>query len=302
MLRAMFPFNTFNLIGLVFCCCLVSSCAKVEDSTETTSDTLDLLNVYDLTYPLPELLVSGHRGIKNHDELPENCLETFMKLKSEGNMIIECDVLMTRDSILILMHDNTLERTTTGNGVVREINWSDMAQYKLITNKKETLFNIPRFIEILEWAVESKTILSVDIKRSVPVELVIDLIRQANATEYCMLISYTLNQAEKVYRLAPEFMQSVSVRNLEEHHRWKQSMIPPSRTIAFTGTRRSPAALYQKLHADGVACIFGTLGNIDAQAASQGDKIYIELIEEGVDIFATDRPLALLKILKAYKY
>jgi glycerophosphoryl diester phosphodiesterase len=114
-----------------------------------------------------------------------------------------------------------------------------------------------------------------------------------------MLISYTLNQAEKVYRLAPEFMQSVSIRNLEEHHRWKQSMIPPSRTIAFTGTRKSPAALYQKLHADGVACIFGTLGNIDAQAASQGDEIYIKLIGEGVDIFATDRPLALLKILKS---
>ena len=299
MLRAVFSVKTFNLIGLVFCCCLVFSCGKVEESTQEIPETSDLLDVYDLTYPLPELLVSGHRGIKNHDELPENCLETFMKLKSEGNMIIECDVLMTRDSVLILMHDNTLDRTTTGNGLVREINWSDMAIHKLITSKRETSFNIPRFIEILEWAVESKTILSVDIKRSVPVELVIDLIRQANATKYCMLISYTLNQAEKVYRLAPEFMQSVSIRNLEEHHRWKQSMIPPSRTIAFTGTRKSPAALYQKLHADGVACIFGTLGNIDAQAASQGDEIYIKLIGEGVDIFATDRPLALLKILKS---
>ena len=299
MSRAVFSVKTLNLIGLVFCCCLVYSCSKVEESTQEIPNTSDLLDVYDLTYPLPELLVSGHRGIKNHDELPENCLETFMKLKSEGNMIIECDVLMTRDSVLILMHDNTLDRTTTGNGLVREINWSDMAMHKLITNKKETSFNIPRFIEILEWAVESKTILSVDIKRSVPVELVIDLIRQANATEYCMLISYTLNQAEKVYRLAPEFMQSVSIRNLEEHHRWKQSMIPPSRTIAFTGTRKSPAALYQKLHADGVACIFGTLGNIDAQAASQGDEIYIELIEVGVDIFATDRPLALLKVLSS---
>lgn len=302
MLRAVFSIKTLNLIGLFFCACLVFSCTKVEESTQRISDKSDHLDVYDLTYPLPELLVSGHRGIKNHDELPENCLETFMKLRSKGNMIMECDVLMTRDSVLILMHDNTLDRTTTGNGVVREKDWSDMAKHRLTTSNGETVFNIPRFIEILEWAVESKTILSVDIKRSVPVELVIDLIRQANATDYCMLISYTLNQAEKVYRLAPEFMQSVSIRNLEEHHRWKQSMIPPSRTIAFTGTRRSPAALYQKLHADGVACIFGTLGNIDAQAARQGDEIYLELIGEGVDIFATDRPLALLKILKAYKY
>ena len=299
MFRAVFSVKTINLIGLVFCCCLVFSCAKVEESTQEIPETSDHLDVYDLTYPLPELLVSGHRGIKNHDELPENCLETFMKLKSKGNMIMECDVLMTRDSVLILMHDNTLDRTTTGNGVVLEKDWLDMAKHRLTTSNGETVFNIPRFIEILEWAVESKTILSVDIKRSVPVELVIDLIRQVNATEYCMLISYTLKQAEKVYRLAPEFMQSVSIRNLEEHHRWRQSMIPPSRTIAFTGTRRSPAALYQKLHADGVACIFGTLGNIDAQAASQGDEIYMELIEEGVDIFATDRPLALLKILKS---
>ena len=99
------------------------------------------------------------------------------------------------------------------------------------------------------------------------------------------------DQDRKVYSMAPEMMQSISIRNEEEYERWKKSGIPANRTVAFTGTRRSPKSLYDLLHKEGIACIFGTLGNIDKQAERQGDKVYRELRDLGVDIFATDRPL-----------
>lgn len=242
-------------------------------------------------------MVSGHRGIKNHPELPENCLESFTELRKKGNLILECDVHRSKDSVLLLMHDNTLDRTTTGSGRVVDLDWVDLESLQLKIGGNITPYGIPTFEDILDWAVESKTILSIDIKRSVPVELIIEKIRSKGAEDYSMLISYTLKQAQKAYTLAPELMQSVSIRNLEEYYRWKQSGIPANRTIAFTGTRRSPAELYDQLHLDKIACIFGTLGNVDAQAERLGTDVYRELVETGVDIFATDRPFVVLDFL-----
>lgn len=275
----------------------IISCSSNNESPNSNKAE-SVSTVYDLVYPLPKLLVSGHRGIKNHSTLPENCLETFQELRKQGDLIIECDINMSKDSVLLLMHDNTVDRTTTGNGRVVDLLWSDLDNLYLKSKKTTTVYTIPSFEEVLEWAVASKTILSVDVKRSVPIERIIEIIRAKDAEPYCMLISYTLGQAKSVYKLAPELMQSVSIRNLEEHHRWKLSGIPAERTIAFTGTRRSSSDLYDQLHKDNVACIFGTLGNIDAQASRQGDAVYKEFIDVGVDIFATDRPLVVMDYLE----
>ena len=279
--------------------CGIISCSSEVDVHQGSS--ADSINVYDIKYPLPSLMVSGHRGIKNHSELPENCLESFIELRKKGNLIIECDVHRSKDSTLLLMHDNTLDRTTTGSGRVVDFNWADLENLKLKIGDNITPYRVPSFEDILDWAVESETILSVDIKRSVPEELIIEKIRSKGAEDYCMLISYTLKQAQKVYKLAPELMQSVSIRNLEEYYRWKKSGIPANRTIAFTGTRRSPVELYDQLHLDKIACIFGTLGNVDAQAERQGPDVYLELVETGVDIFATDRPLVVIDFLANLK-
>ena len=288
------------MLYVAFFYCSIISCSSEANSHQTSGK--DSINVYDIKYPLPNLMVSGHRGIKNHSELPENCLESFVELRKRGNLIIECDVHRSKDSILLLMHDNTLDRTTTGSGRVVDLNWTELENLKLKIGDEITPFEVPKFEDILDWAVRSKTILSVDIKRSVPVDLIIDKIRLKGAEDYCMLISYTLKQAQKVYKLAPELMQSISIRNLEEYYRWKQSGIPASRTIAFTGTRRSSAELYDQLHMDKIACIFGTLGNVDAQAERQGTAVYSELVETGVDIFATDRPLVVIDFLSSIKH
>ena len=289
----------FRLLYVAVLFCGVISCSNEVNVSQASRE--DSINVYDIKYPLPSLMVSGHRGIKNHPELPENCLESFDELRKQGNLIIECDVHRSKDTVLLLMHDNTLDRTTTGSGRVVDFDWADLDDLQLKIGDNITEYGVPKFEDILDWAVESKTILSVDIKRSVPVDLIIEKIRAKGAEDYCMLISYTLKQAQKVYKLAPELMQSVSIRNLEEYYRWKQSGIPANRTIAFTGTRRSSVELYDQLHLDKIACIFGTLGNVDAQAERQGTNVYRELVETGVDIFATDRPLVVLDFLNNMK-
>lgn len=237
-------------------------------------------------------MISGHRGAKAYKGYPENSMETFQMLQERIGSIMECDIASTKDGQLILMHDNSLDRTTTLTGTVSQTPYSRISKAFLVdATNEQTIYKVPLFADVLDWAKSTRTILSVDVKRSVPVDEVIRLIREKGAEGNCLLISYTLDQARKVYSMAPEMMQSISIRNEEEYERWKKSGIPANRTVAFTGTRRSPKSLYDLLHKEGIACIFGTLGNIDKQAERQGDKVYRELRDLGVDIFATDRPL-----------
>jgi glycerophosphoryl diester phosphodiesterase len=66
----------------------------------------------------------AHRG--HSIAYPENTLETYRKAIELGAEMIECDVNITRDGILVMMHDPTLDRTTTGTGRVSAATWEEI--------------------------------------------------------------------------------------------------------------------------------------------------------------------------------
>lgn len=63
-------------------------------------------------------LVIAHRG--HSIEVPENTLEAYRRAIELGTEMIEADVNLTRDDELVMIHDWTLDRTTSGSGNVRE--------------------------------------------------------------------------------------------------------------------------------------------------------------------------------------
>ena len=65
------------------------------------------------------VLVVAHRG--DWRNFPENSLEGIENAIKMGVDIVELDVQRTQDGVLILMHDETLNRTTTGKGKVSEV-------------------------------------------------------------------------------------------------------------------------------------------------------------------------------------
>lgn len=66
----------------------------------------------------------AHRG--HSIAYPENTLEAYRKAIELGVEMIECDVNITRDGTLVMMHDSTLDRTTTGTGRVSASTWEDI--------------------------------------------------------------------------------------------------------------------------------------------------------------------------------
>ncbi len=68
--------------------------------------------------------VIGHRGFPS--VAPENTLASFQKAIDVGVDMVEFDVSMTRDRVPIILHDRTLNRTTTGEGRLRKLRWKSV--------------------------------------------------------------------------------------------------------------------------------------------------------------------------------
>jgi len=77
--------------------------------------------------PYPNPLIIGHRGAAG--EAPENTLASFLLAVQQGAHAVELDIDLTKDGEIIVIHDDTLDRTTTGKGFISELTLKEIKQY-----------------------------------------------------------------------------------------------------------------------------------------------------------------------------
>ncbi|MEQ8179355.1 MAG: glycerophosphodiester phosphodiesterase family protein [Amphiplicatus sp.] len=239
-------------------------------------------------------LVSAHRG-GPAPGFPENAVETFARTLSLAPALIEIDVAQSADGVLFLMHDDRLERTTTGGGEAAAQKWASIAALRLEDGRgAATRFHPPTFADALAFA-KDRTVAQIDFKQSARYEDAIAEIRAAGAGTRVILIAYTLGSAKKLHRLAPEMMISLNLASMSDLNAAVAAGIPADRLLGFTGVEAPNAQTFRVLNGRDVEVIFGTLGggdSIDRRLEASGDDgLYAELSEDGVDIIATDRPL-----------
>lgn len=248
--------------------------------------------------------ISVHRGGGDLKGYPENCIESFAYVARqigtrEAPTIIECDIDLTKDSVLVMMHDATLDRTTTGTGKLIEQTYAQIQQYRLEDNLgTPTPYKIPKLEEVLRWGRKAGVYFTLDVKRNVSFDKVVNMVRQTGTGDITAVITYNAADAARLHKMAPELMISVTIRNQAEYDRLRELDIPDNRMVAFVGVREPDKALYEFLHAKGIACILGTLGNLDKQAATKGDGLYKEWAQNGADIMSTDRPLEVFRAVR----
>ena len=274
----------------ILVCIVFFGCKEATLNTKVTKAESRLIGVFkasNSSYPN----ISVHRGGKGLHNYPENCLETLQYINDSIVAVYEIDVAQTEDGQLVLMHDNSIDRTTTGTGKVSNLTYNELKNFNLVDDHGTiTEFKIPLFSEVLNWSKATNVILTIDIKRSVSQETVIEAIRDANAEDVSIVITYDAQQAKTAHMLAPDLLLSVTARNKDELNRLLEANIPTKNMLAFTGTRLSDTSLYDLLHAKNIVCMLGTLGNLDKQVEAKGDQLYRAWKEKGIDIIATDRP------------
>ena len=76
-----------------------------------------------------KVLVASHRG--DWRNYPENSIPAIESVIRMGVDIMELDLKLTKDSVLVLCHDHTIDRTTSGKGRVRDITYDSIRRCKL---------------------------------------------------------------------------------------------------------------------------------------------------------------------------
>jgi glycerophosphoryl diester phosphodiesterase len=232
-------------------------------------------------------LLSAHRGGPSPG-FPENCIATFERSLCFAPCLIECDVRKSKDGVMVLMHDRSLDRTTTGKGLVESLSLTQLRQLSLVdANGTVTEYKIPTLLEALRWA-KGRAILELDIKDIVTPHEVVEAIKTEDAESCVIAITYDLRTAELYHSLDDKLVLSCSARGIEGVTRLLESSIPATNLIAFLGVYEPPREVYALLHEKAICAILGTMGNLDRKARRNGIQVYVELLRNGADILATD--------------
>ena len=253
----------------------------------------DLSAMLDCFEEVGKTLISAHRGGPSAG-LPENGIETMDAIMAGVPAIMEIDVAQSTDGVLYLMHDRTIDRTTTGTGRTEDLAWDAIKDLNLVDAAGwVTPYKVPTLEAALDWA-KGKTVLQVDFKRTARFEDVIAIINAKGMADHVILIAYSQGQAMKLHELAPDMLISYSISKPGDLDAIVEAGVPAEKILAFTGTRIARPDLYAALDSQGVEVIFGTLGrpdrSIDGVIARFGTpERYAELSQGGVDVLATDQ-------------
>ena len=248
-------------------------------------------------------VVSAHRG-GALPGYPENCIATFEHTLRRTFSILEIDLQATRDGQLVLHHDPTLNRTTTGTGRLADRTWTELQELRLKDpDGNATEYRIPTLDEALRWA-RGKTIVILD-KKDVPVAVCVKKIQEHQAQSYAMIMAYSIQDIQTCHKLDPDIMLEVMIGNAERFRGFDQSGVPWNRVVAFVG-HEPPAdrQLLERIHARGACCLAGTSRNLDLQLRSAGDEArralareYRSRLDFGIDLLEADLPIQVAKLL-----
>ena len=229
--------------------------------------------------------VSAHRGGAQRG-LPENAISTFEAALANAPVFLEIDVRAARDGFVV-MHDETVDRTTNGFGDVADMT---VAQIQALTLKDRDA-HPPSLREALDWA-EGRTVLELDIKQDVRFEDVIAAVREAGAMERVVFVTYSVGAAARFARLAPEAMLYVTIEREGDLDELARRGVDLAHVVAWTGDDEPNSALNVALAQRGVEARFGMFRN----AVTSEAPAYAET---GLQSISTDDPAGVLAALDA---
>ncbi|WP_135211930.1 glycerophosphodiester phosphodiesterase family protein [Vitreimonas flagellata] len=281
-------------LALAACDAPTSPATDVTPSAVEALAPADIGAFFDCLRDSGRTIVAAHRGGPSPG-FAENAIPTFENIVRQAPALLEIDIARTRDNVLVLMHDDDLDRTTTGTGLVRDHTLAEIQALQLEDENGQPLdARVPTLREALDWA-DGRAILELDVKRGVSYEDVVAEVRAAGAEDRVVFITYSDDAAVRVHNLAPELMLSVSIDDARDLDTLERRGVDLNKVLAWTGTEEPNSALNIALAQRGVEAMFGTLGNPerswDGRFEREGQDQYAAFAETGLQLIATDRPI-----------
>lgn len=296
------------LLLLAVCCAAVlPACAQAPKLHTVTINSIEDLQAYFTYDPGRDIIVSGHRG-GMMPGYPENCIESCEKTLSMMPTFFEVDFSFTRDSVMVLMHDLTIDRTTTGKGRVADYTYEELQQFCLVDRDRNvTPYKIPRLKDLLEWG-KDKVVFNFD-NKYINTKGVSDEVRRASLDYYIkqlqpggdwsmyhniMLSVRSVEEALYYWEHGiRNVMFCVEISSMEHFRAYDASPIPWKYIMAYIRLAVNPdlQPVYDLLHAEGVMTMTSITGSSDKVKNPYDRRVaYLRELVAEPDIIETDYP------------
>ncbi len=277
------------------------------EANKVTINSFEDLQAYFRYSPKRDVIISGHRG-GMMSGFPENCIESCEKTLSLMPTFFEIDFSFTKDSVMVLMHDLSVDRTTTGKGKVSDYTFEEIQKLNLVDRSgKVTPYKIPTLKSILEWG-KDKVVFNFDNKYINT--------KGVSAEEKKASLDYYIKQLSPGGDWSMYHNIMLSVRSIEEAlYYWNNGIhdvifcveisseehfkaydecaIPWDHIMAYIRLSVNPELqdVYRKLHERGVMTMTSITGSSDKIKNTYDRKVAYEreLLAEP-DIIETDYP------------
>lgn len=244
-------------------------------------------------------IVLAHRG--GSLEAPENSLAAVRHDLSLGLPYFETDVRTTRDGVAVLMHDASVDRTTSGTGLLADLEWAEVATLRDASGAPPL-----RLDELLAHHPDLR--LNIDVKEDRAVSALVEAVRTAGAEDRICLAAFdhdrlialrqafgpavlsSTSQREAVRVLVaahlPGPMRRRALRHLANNPSIGCLQVPPT----YRGVRVVSRALIRAAHELGWQVHVWTINE---------PREMNDLLDLGVDGLVTDRPSLAQEVIAA---
>jgi glycerophosphoryl diester phosphodiesterase len=241
---------------------------------------------------LPELpaarnafTVIAHRG--NHVNAPENTLAAYQHAIDCGADYIETDLRTSSDGQLVIMHDNTVNRTTNGAGKVKELSWAALREIRTHGGHQ-----VPSFREVLELC-KGRIHIYLDFKDA-DVKATVAMIRETGMEKQVLVYINSEAQYKAWRSIAPQIPLMLSLPDTVSDAATLNAFLDAHPVSALDGNFKQ----YSRSMVD-AAAKRGVAVWPDIQGPDEGPALWQQAAATGLRGLQTDRPAALVDYLRA---
>ena len=236
--------------------------------------------------------IVGHRGAAAY--APENTMRSFETARALGVDMVEFDVHLTADGRCVVIHDETVDRTTDGHGAVGEKTYAELRELDAGDGER-----IPSLEELLEWARDVAMPLSVELKHPNVCtrrpyvgleEAILGLLDAYAVLDACFVHSYHHPAARRVKELRPDVTTAISCDYADFVDTAAVARAALADGIHLEWRSLSPEAVEQA-HGAGIHILGGGI-------PKGRDDIIRALIRHGVDLIDSDDPDHLREVVE----
>jgi glycerophosphoryl diester phosphodiesterase len=191
------------------------------------------------------VLVIAHRGASGH--APENTLAAFKKAVGLGATFIETDLQLSRDARFVAIHDDTVSRTTNGQGTVHDLTLAELRRLDAGSwfGSEFAGERIPTIEEILEFAKKNDVVFYLEIKPQGSwggEHALVGALRESGEIARTIIISFDPSVLEGIRKIEPTLMTGL-LYDAQIENPIQRAVEAGARQIAVRGDLVSPSLL-----------------------------------------------------------